>query len=341
MLRRKLLAGLGSLVLVLLVAAVASIVLLDRLLGDIARISEGDLQFVTTLAHARAAAGTIEAEYERHRVGAEVPIDALLNAVMELETEVRLIVGATGDGTDGTLPALPAEVRRVVRTMLAGEPATGAGDVFDRLRIALAVSSEEAFTRSRAEQAAVAERVRITVVVLGIGSLVVINVIILGLLRAAMMVLRPVASLMEASRHLAAGDYGHRVRIDTADEFAELASATNALAAELAAQEEARVEALRQMGRTLNHELNNAIAILEYQVRLLERTSSPDPGEAQRLRQMEATLERMARTVGALTRVRRIVLTDYLQGEKMLDLAASIEEEPSTAPTQPVPATPP
>ena len=47
-----------------------------------------------------------------------------------------------------------------------------------------------------------------------------------------------------------------------------------------------------------------------------------------------------AGTVAALTRVRRIVLTDYLSGVKMLDLEASVADEPAKSPVAAEAATP-
>jgi pyruvate-formate lyase-activating enzyme len=47
------------------------------------------------------------------------------------------------------------------------------------------------------------------------------------------------------------------------------------------------------------------------------------------LREIHESLSRMTRTVQALKNVRRIVLTDYVAGVKMLDLEQSAKEEPA------------
>jgi hypothetical protein len=43
----------------------------------------------------------------------------------------------------------------------------------------------------------------------------------------------------------------------------------------------------------------------------------------------------MTHTVEALKRVRRIVLTDYVEGVKMLDLQRSVEEDPGIPALEP------
>ncbi|MHC5009105.1 MAG: hypothetical protein ACYTGF_17300 [Planctomycetota bacterium] len=51
---------------------------------------------------------------------------------------------------------------------------------------------------------------------------------------------------------------------------------------------------------------------------------------AKPLRQIHQSLGRMADTIDALKRVRKIVLTDYLSGVKMLDLERSVAEDSPT-----------
>jgi methyl-accepting chemotaxis protein len=145
------------------------------------------------------------------------------------------------------------------------------------------------------------------------------------------MILKPVDRLVEASRRLAREDFSVRVELEQRDEFGELARAYNSLAAQLQANEERKIETLRQVARTLNHELNNAIAIIQLQLDLAAKRSGNDGLQSDRLREIQQALSRMAGTVAALTRVRRIVLTDYLSGVKMLDLEASVADEPAAS----------
>jgi len=71
------------------------------------------------------------------------------------------------------------------------------------------------------------------------------------------------------------------------------------------------------------HELNNAMAIIDLQLTMMGRKVSADPASVGCLRQIEASLQRMNRVVESLKHIRRIVLTDYVEGLKMLDLERS------------------
>jgi signal transduction histidine kinase len=93
------------------------------------------------------------------------------------------------------------------------------------------------------------------------------------------------------------------------------------------------MDVLVQVSRTLNHELNNAIAIIELQLTLLQESiGSPDSIE-KCLRQIRENLHRMTRTVQSLKEIRRVVLTEYPSGEKMLDLEQSLREAPPARPS--------
>ena len=77
----------------------------------------------------------------------------------------------------------------------------------------------------------------------------------------------------------------------------------------------------------MNHELNNAMATIELQLGMLGRRAD-DPQTERRLRTIAESLTRMKDTVQSLKNIRRIVLTDYGQGMKMLDLARSATATP-------------
>jgi signal transduction histidine kinase len=106
-----------------------------------------------------------------------------------------------------------------------------------------------------------------------------------------------------------------------------LARAYNHLAEELEQSEERKAEALRQLAVTLNHSLNNAMSIIEMQLGLLDREVSGNPAQAEHLHQIRSSLLRMAETVASLRSIRRVVLTDYSEGERMVDLEASVALE--------------
>lgn len=174
-------------------------------------------------------------------------------------------------------------------------------------------------------------KLRLVAIGLGLVFVIVLNASIMVLARMTSMILKPVDKLVDASRRLAREEYSHRVELDRRDEFGELARAYNSLADQLQANEQRKIETLHQVARTLNHELNNAIAIIQLQLKLIERGGAGgDQLQAERLREIHAALARMSRIVVDLTRVRRIVLTDYLSGVKMLDLERSVEDEPDS-----------
>ena len=184
------------------------------------------------------------------------------------------------------------------------------------------------------EHAAVVERFRWVVIVLTVVFILVINASVILLVRAGNMVLEPVEKLIEATHALGEGHLDYRVNIAQQDEFAELAESYNALAARLAADERMRLETLGQVATTLNHELNNVLSIIEMQLQLLSRKSGEVAGVQKYAGQIRASLARMAGTLEALKHVRRIVLTDYTSGVKMLDLARSVRDEDEPAPAE-------
>jgi len=179
---------------------------------------------------------------------------------------------------------------------------------------------------TRTEQEQTTTRFRWMVLGLGIVFLVVLNVSILVLLRAASVVLSPVERLVEASRHLAREEFDYRVDIIQKDEFDELAKAFNEMAQQLQSLDERRIETLHQVARTLSHNLNNAIEIIDLQLQLLARSSAGNQSKMARpLQEINTTLQRMSKTIDSLAQVKQIVLTDYLEGVKMLDLEQSMK----------------
>jgi signal transduction histidine kinase len=159
--------------------------------------------------------------------------------------------------------------------------------------------------------------------------LLVINFSVIVLLRTSAMVLRPVDKLLEATRQLRAEHFDYRVNLDNHDdEFDTLARAYNSLAEQLQSNERKRIETLGQVAITMNHELNNAIATIDLQLAMLSRQRNGEgPASEKCLRQIQQSLQRMTQTIQSLKNVRRIVLTEYSPGTKMLDLQRSVEED--------------
>ena len=86
--------------------------------------------------------------------------------------------------------------------------------------------------------------------------------------------------------------------------------------------------------------MNNAMGMIELQLKLLTRRSSDHEAVATCLRRIGEALARMSGVVESLKHVKRIVLTDYVEGTKMLDLQKSVEQDtaPITAFPCPSPA---
>jgi nitrate/nitrite-specific signal transduction histidine kinase len=343
-LHRKLLLVLGPLIVLLLAMAVGATLLLNAALADLDRVSQSSLQRTAQVAAIGATLTTIESELVALRLQTDASLDRLLDSAETIHEQVVAMETRNAETEAPTAAAL--EMRQALDRLMArlGEIAAGrnqqviadhariAGDDAIALREAIVEMGDAARLDDQAQNAALMARFRGTVLALCLAFLVVLNVSIVVLLRAASMVLRPVAQLVQASRHLACEEFDYRTPVDRQDEFGELARATNSMAEQLGRSEQRKLETLHQVARTLSHELRNAMAIIDLQLELVARTAGGDPQQEQRLREIHQALVRMSGTVDALTRVRRIVLTDYVAGLKMLDLERSVAVETSASP---------
>lgn len=333
MLQRKLLVVLGSLIALILVAAVSAIGLLHTVLEDLLHASMAAATGTATtyeLEQAATAAG-IELEAARRYPLSPSP------AIAERVTRVELALAGL-DELDAP-EAVAASVVRFetlvpeLRARVAELDATpGAAGVEAAIAAAGPVIAEAAALsglvreQSRIELDQIVTKFRVAGLIVGVVSLVLLNVSIIVVLRATTMVLRPVDRLVEASRRLGREEFDHRVLVEQDDEFGELARAYNRLAGQLQTNEQRRVETLHQVARTLSHELNNAISTIELQLTLMDRRAR-DERTGEPLRRIHQSLARMSQIIDALLRVRRIVLTDYLSGVKMLDLEQSVRDD--------------
>jgi methyl-accepting chemotaxis protein len=339
-LQRKLFLILGPLVVLLLVTAVAAIVLLQGVLADMSRVNRDVARTGNTISiiaaritalHTDDTLGKAWTPEALDRLHAEArgltPMLATLDELTPLASSER-----TGDGR-------PASQRRRLGEMVASLGALiDAYRPGDRMNATLhaahvLASADEAahamLTLASgihddliAAQERLVTRFRWIVVGLTLAFLMLVNVAVVVLLRTARLILSPVRDLVDASRRLAREEFSCRVRLQGRDEFDELANAFNDLASQLQESDRRRMETLRQVARAVNHELNNALSILELQLEMIERR--PESGiPTSQLHQIHETLERMTGTVRALGNVRRIVLTDYLPGTPMLDLERS------------------
>jgi len=95
-------------------------------------------------------------------------------------------------------------------------------------------------------------------------------------------VTRPVESLAQAARRVAAGDLAAKVDVETRDELGELAAAFNRMTEDLLQQKERtlqaeRVAAWRELARRLAHELKNPLFPLQVTVENLIRAKEKAP----------------------------------------------------------------
>jgi signal transduction histidine kinase len=109
-----------------------------------------------------------------------------------------------------------------------------------------------------------------------------ILVAVLASLWFAARVTRPVVSLAEAAKRVAAGDLGAKVEVKSRDELGELAVAFNRMTEDLVQQKDRtlqaeRVAAWRELARRLAHELKNPLFPLQVTVENLLRAKQKSP----------------------------------------------------------------
>ncbi|MCL4222270.1 MAG: HAMP domain-containing protein [Phycisphaerales bacterium] len=315
MLRRKLLARLGVLVLGFVSIAIVSIALLQGILSDLNQLGAQAVQLIAKVQDLGDLADElpVSAGDERDRIVAK-----MIGLHADLAAQHVMHEGQPG-----------FEAHDRIGQTLAGLQAGGdtSGEMLDALHGDVVELRNVARDSVASEQWRVSRNLRVLIIGLTAAALVMVNLSVIVLLRTGTMILRPVSALLEGSRQLAAERFDHRVRVEQADEFAELAHAYNALAEQLGANEQRKVETLQQLAITLNHELNNVISVIELQLKFLDRKAGGDQALGGHLRQIRESLGKIAVTVASLKDVRRIVVTDYIPGLKMLDLPKCTGDE--------------
>ena len=345
MLRRKLLLILGPLVVLLVMVAVGAIWMLQVLLQQMNHVHSQAWTTVEQVHELGTTISGIEVDLAKLHTGQQRHLDGLIDRFETLRMLVNDIGNRYVAQEEGCAPcyrrlkaALPAFERHVGALATAQDPTLAARHNQAAIEAAVELRQEalaiSQYARGHAdlEQKQLLRDFRNVVFALAVIFLIVINASVLILLRMAGIILRPVEQLTKASKLLAEEHFDHRVKVEQNDEFDELARAYNHLAEQLQTNEQRKIEMLGQVALTLNHELNNAMATIGLQLQLMERQSGGNPASANRLRQIHESLQRMTRTVEQLKHVRRVVLTDYISGMKMLDLERSTQEpEPEPA----------
>lgn len=326
MLRRKLLIRVGLLVACFVVGAAVAVYLLQDAIPEIDRINHDAVVLVDGMHDLDEAIAEIE--NARDGRSPSVPLDAALpgdrlNAAMAAigaHEAIKIKDSAQARAYAALSELLPAFVEP------GNTDAAAQRENRARVHELLRELAKSARGFVAAEQKDFHGYFRWLVLGLTLSALVMVNVAVFVLLRTAMVVLKPVGQLVEGSRELAAERFDHRVSVAPGDEFGELATAYNRLAEQLQANEERKAETLRQLAVTLNHDLNNAMATIEMQLSLVGRQSGGNPNLERYCREIQTTLSRMSKTVASLKHIRRVVLTDYVDGQKMVDLERSVEE---------------
>lgn len=324
MLRRKLLIRIGLLIACFVAGAVIAISLFQRALLDIDRINSEAMVLVESLGRVDEAISRIEDAR-----------DGLAPADPELERTLHAELATLAANPAMRIPGSPqaesfARLADQIPEILDQRDTTKSHErsAHAAIRARLHELGHGIQSYIGVQQAHFSGNLRWLVVAMTLGALVMVNVAILVLLHTAQVVLKPVGQLVEGSRELAAERFDHRVHMDRKDEFGELAQAYNRLAEQLQAIEERKAESLRQLAVTINHDLNNAMATIEMQLSLLDRESGRDKNLARYFRDIQATLTRMSVRVASLKEIRRVVLTDYVDGQKMVDVEQSVAPAP-------------
>lgn len=328
MLQRKLFIRIGLLIVCFVAGAAVAVYLLQGAIPDIERINRDAI----TLVDGAQTAGDCIARIEDARNG--VPG---VGPAAEADAEARLVAAVDAVGAHHAVTDASSLQARSYQSLVAVLPSfldpsglTAEQELANRSAVRAAARdlarSLRAYTAE--EQTWFGRYFRGLVLGLTLAALIMVNIAVFVLFRTAQLVLKPVGELVRCSRELAAEHFEHRVSVPQKDEFGELAMAYNRLAEQLQANEERKAEAIRQLAVTLNHDLNNAIATIELQLALLDRQSGSDGNLSRYLREIQTSLSRMSRTVASLKHIRRVVLTDYVVGQKMVDLERSMMPPP-------------
>ncbi len=330
MLRKKLLAWLGLLVVGFIAGAVISIFLLQNVLRQLDAMNADATAMIDGVQDISTDVATLESVIEDSRTGIAPDERVVLDVADQLsvtlrELENHPLLSMPGEASEAMMRVRSLVPGVIEAARLGGEAAKVHG-ITTTVTEATNTLARVLRRRVAAEQLDLSRNLRLLIIGLTIGALMMVNITVLVLIRTANMILRPVGELVEGSRELGTENFSHRVTVGQDDEFGELAHAYNRLASELEANEERKVQALRHLAVTLNHELNNVINVIELQLQLVGRRTGGDPAMEGHLRGIRENLGRMARTIASLRSVRRIVLTDYLPGEKMIDLPRSVED---------------
>ncbi|MGA2229406.1 MAG: HAMP domain-containing protein [Tepidisphaeraceae bacterium] len=337
MLRRRLLIIVGPLVCLLMITAIIGIWLLEGTLANMDYVNDTVMgttdqvaDFVNGIRDTRRGIHELELGHKSQAapMGATMAQTAhLMETINESAIVHQPAIAPALLAVQGQLP----DFQRMIAA-LAAAPNSTQSQIDAAMSAANAIDANASqlgrLVRDEAhmEHQRLSDRLRRQVLILAIVFLVMINLAIIALLRAASMILRPVDQLVKVAHELGQEHFEARVQIDDDNEFGQLAEAYNHMAQQLQASEQRKMEFLGQVALTMSHELNNVINIIELQLTVLSRRAGDSEPLQAPLKQIRQSLGRMTGVIDALRHTRRIVLTDYMEGVKMLDLRQSTQE---------------
>lgn len=126
-------------------------------------------------------------------------------------------------------------------------------------------------------------------------------------------IVRRVDSLRAGARRVGAGDLTARIEIDGEDEFAELASSFNQMAASLAREQEALVRSQKlasigQVAAGVAHEINNPLSVILGFTKILRKESTANAEELQIIEDEARLCQRIVSELLELARPQRLEL---------------------------------
>jgi len=350
MLRRKLLISFGALVVLLAALAGPTVWGLRQVLVGLDHLNTEAREIVGDVARLNMVLTATEIELYQLQLGHQKHLDTLIANV----GSARTLIDGIGKHYVVHEPRaepfyrdlvdrFPEFMRQISSLATAQDPVQVRKYNVEALSTAMAMREDVrrihrvASAHAHREQSDLLRHFRWLVMGIALSCLLVINISVIVLLRAGRMVLGPLGALVASSRQLAGEESPQDPPQGGADEFAELARVYASLRKQLESQEQGRMETLQQAAVTLNHELNTAMTGIELQLEVLKRQTGKTEEFESCLRTIGQGIRRMAQTVESLKHIRRIVLTDYLTGTKMLDLERSTLAGPAAAEAPPGP----
>ena len=143
-------------------------------------------------------------------------------------------------------------------------------------------------------------------------------------------ILDPMKSLKTGAVEIGMGHLGYQVKVNSRNEIGDLAEVFNAMSVQLDAKRNAemrlkRLEAIEQIVRSVNHEINNPLMIIsgnaEYLLAIMEQA---DDGLKSKLNSIVSEVRRIFMVTQRLKEIKEPVTEDYIgTQDQMIDLLRS------------------